>query len=603
MSLFYENLVKKDTFGKLGVIVVKETSQLDILSKKAQHFKDNNIEILVVTSLIPNDFIYTNCNFLIYDILSKRNEFEIIWDFARDKKFTKVLFYDKFVAEILLLDKTYEEFVERLEELRNKKENFVVNFLSGAYLLIEFPYYRSYYAQFWDRRTGNIIYSCDIWNGGWSLATIKYFVDYNIKVFDKLTDELLWDYSIDLRGKNVYISMESSALGDTIAWMGQIEDFIEKHQCNLTLSTFHNHLFEENYPNINFVKPGGLVWGIFAQYRLGWFYKHDSTPDYSLHPRDFKTIPLHQTTSDILGLDFKQKRPRIKIPDLPPEIEGDYVVIGPHSTTQAKFWNNKNGWQELVDFFNKLGWKVVVISREGDGFMGNHFPVNVIDKSGDYPLENRVNDIRWSKMFIGLGSGLTWLAWATGVPLTIISGFSEPWTEPSDDNILRIHNSTVCNSCFNRYRLNAGDWNWCPDNKDTPDQFICTKSITAQDVISRISNYFKISNTIHKTDLLMIKSLLKISEIKKITFFTQNKEVKQFFSPDFELSNERGVCAVFTDKLPEIAYPLFGSLLKPGGVIVLYELTNYDYIEKIAHPKIIWKDPHTDTGFCIIYLR
>lgn len=601
MSLFYEGLERRDSFGKLGVIVLKEAKDLDVLDKKAIYFKDNGIEILVISKLIPNDFIYSNCNFLIYDNLIKKDEFIILWEFARDRDFVKILFYDKFVQEVNFFGQTYEWFLEKIGEISRSKENFIVNFLNGAYLQIEFPYFRSYYAQFWNGKTGQIIYSCDLWNGGWSMAILKYFVDYHIKVFDKLTDELLWDYHIDLFEKNVFISLESSALGDTLAWMPQIEDFAAKHRCNITLSTFHNHLFEDQYPDIKFANPGSVVWGIFAQYRIGWFYKEDSSVDYTLHPRDFKTIPLHQTTSDILGLDFIQKRPRIKIPDLPKPVEGDYVVIGPYSTTQAKFWNNPEGWQGLVDFFLKVGWKVVVISREGNGFMGNYFPEGVIDKSGDFPLESRINDIRWSKMFIGLGSGLTWLAWATGVPLTIISGFSEPWTEPTGDDIIRIHNSSVCNSCFNRHRLNAGDWMWCPDKKDTPEQFICTKSISSENVISKISDYFGISLQEKYKSTKLIKAILKEKGVKTITLFSSSNELKNIMLEDFENYFEKEVDCVFSDKSPVIGYTLFKSLVREGGLLVFYNPQDFEYIEAINGKKLIYKSDE-DQGFAILFL-
>jgi hypothetical protein len=43
-----------------------------------------------------------------------------------------------------------------------------------------------------------------------------------------------------------------------------------------------------------------------------------------------------------------------------------------------------------------------------------------------------------------------------------------------------------CEGCFNRLRLDPGDWNWCPDHKGTDRQFECTKSITSQMVISEL---------------------------------------------------------------------------------------------------------------------
>lgn len=602
MSLFYEDLEKRDSFGKLGVIVLKDSKDLDILDRKSKYFKENDIEILIISKLIPTDKIYSQCNFLIYDNLSKRSELEIMWEFARDKAFVKILFYDNFVKEVTSIGQTYQMFLEKLNEVSNTEEKFIVNFLNGAYLLIDFPYFRSYYAQFWDKNTGNIVYSCDIWNGGWSMTILKYFIDYNIKVFDKLTDELLWDYHIDLYEKNILISFESSALGDTLAWMSGVEDFIAKHRCNVILSTFHNYLFEDKYPDIKFIKPGEGVFGIFAQYRIGWFYKEDSTVDFTHHPRDFKTIPLHQTTSDILGLDFQQKRPRIKIPEMTKPIEGDYVVIGPHSTTQAKFWNNPDGWKDLVDFFKKIGWKVIVISREGNGFMGNYFPEGVIDKSGDLPIEDRINDIRWSRMFIGLGSGLTWLAWATGVPLTIISGFSQPWTEPTGSDIIRIHNSSVCNSCFNRHRLNGGDWFWCPDKKDTPDQFICSKSITSQEVISKISEYFGIEISEKKMGINLVKAILKTKGIRNVSIFTSNSSLKFSMLEDFQNYFEKDTDCVFTDKLPEVAFTLFKSLVRKGGLLVFYNPHDLSYFESITSKKLIYNSNEDDESFAIIFL-
>jgi cephalosporin hydroxylase len=56
--------------------------------------------------------------------------------------------------------------------------------------------------------------------------------------------------------------------------------------------------------------------------------------------------------------------------------------------------------------------------------------------------------------------------------------------------VIRIFNSKTCNSCFNSHKLDAGDWNWCPEHKNTPRQFECTKSISSNDVITQIEDYF-----------------------------------------------------------------------------------------------------------------
>ena len=70
----------------------------------------------------------------------------------------------------------------------------------------------------------------------------------------------------------------------------------------------------------------------------------------------------------------------------------------------------------------------------------------------------------------------------------MISGFSSEWTEFTT-NVKRVINKDVCNSCFNNYKLDAGDWNWCPAHKDTPRQFECTRKISPESVIESIVGY------------------------------------------------------------------------------------------------------------------
>ena len=96
-----------------------------------------------------------------------------------------------------------------------------------------------------------------------------------------------------------------------------------------------------------------------------------------------------------------------------------------------------------------------------------------------------IKTIQESEFFIGISSGLSWLAWGSGVPVVLISGFSEEYSEPTI-GVSRIINKDVCHGCWNVYDFNPGDWNWCPVNKGTKQQFECSKSITGQDVIKEI---------------------------------------------------------------------------------------------------------------------
>ena len=42
--------------------------------------------------------------------------------------------------------------------------------------------------------------------------------------------------------------------------------------------------------------------------------------------------------------------------------------------------------------------------------MGNINPTGIIDKSGDLPIEDRIGDLKYAELFIGVSSGLSWLA-------------------------------------------------------------------------------------------------------------------------------------------------------------------------------------------------
>ncbi len=298
--------------------------------------------------------------------------------------------------------------------------------------------------------------------------------------FQSLPDPRKYDNSFLINDEEkILVSFDSKSLGDTIAWMSYVEEFRKKYDCKVVLSTFWNHLFEGEYPEIEFVNPGTVVHDIHGHHKIGWFEPWNAKNN----PNNFRTIPLQQTCSDILGLDYKEIKPRITIPDKPRNIEGKYVCVGIHSTTQAKYWNSFDGWKQVANYLNSKGYKVICISKEGMDYMGNRVPNNIIDKTGDYPIEDRIIDLKYADAFIGISSGLSWLSWAVGTPIVMISGFTAPWFEPST-GIERVHNAEVCNSCANNADIvfDKGDWNWCPRNKD----FECTKSITPSMVIDAI---------------------------------------------------------------------------------------------------------------------
>ena len=106
-------------------------------------------------------------------------------------------------------------------------------------------------------------------------------------------------------------------------------------------------------------------------------------------------------------------------------------------------------------------------------------------------LEEIGSILQGSKLFVGIGSGLSWFSWALNVPTILISGFSESYQEMETD-IIRIINKDVCTGCFAKHIFDKGDWNWCPEHKGTPRQFECSKSITFDMVKPHVEKLLKL---------------------------------------------------------------------------------------------------------------
>ena len=385
------------------------------------------------------------------------------------------------------------EFVknQKLEKNYRVNQHFVVN----PFIEIVGESESKFEITFYDEKN-NIIYNNNLEINSWVKLNREYFTKWRTEI--KENGDVVYSNILNLENKRVYISFGSKSLGDTLAWMPYCEEFRKKHNCELIVSTFLNSLFVDQYPEIEFVEPGKTVYNIYAQYQLGWFYNENEEFNQNRHPNDFKIQPLQKTATDILGLEYEEIRPKLNISEVSKKKK---VGIGFHSTAQAKYWNNKNGWQEVVDYLNSCGYECMIYSKEGNGYMGNNYPKGAkVYKGGS--LQEVINEFATCEFFVGLGSGLSWLAWACELPVVLISGFSEKWAETKLDTY-RVINEDVCHGCFNWDRLDAGDWNWCPKYKGTNRQFECSKQITSEMVINEINKIINPKkNTIQVDDVL-----------------------------------------------------------------------------------------------------
>ena len=361
-----------------------------------------------------------------------------------------------------------------------------LNFIDGPFVEILSESDSIYNVEFINLKNNKVEYETTLRSNHWARCSIKYYVDWLVRITG-IDNEFKMEHRLNAKNQRVLISFESKSLGDNLAWIPYIEEFRKKYNCKVICSTFHNSLFKNQYPNIEFMEPGNNAHNIYALYRLGMFYKTNDNGsreiDYQYHLTDPKQEPLTKLGSDILGLDYIERRPKLEKLGKKKEKR---VCIGIHSTAQCKYWNNPVGWQEVVDYLNNKGYEVRLLSREEDGYMGNIHPKNITQQP-EGSLKDVIKTLQESELFIGISSGLSWLSWAANVPTILISGFTDVYTEPFE-GINRVINKEVCNSCWNKYDFDPGDWNWCPVHKNTDRHFECSKNITSNLVIKEIDS-------------------------------------------------------------------------------------------------------------------
>jgi len=284
------------------------------------------------------------------------------------------------------------------------------------------------------------------------------------------------EYILSLKKPEVHIVNDSSSLGDFLAWTPIVAKYQREKQVTVNYYTPFKDLLKDSYPNVNF----------FSYLDKNSLKNQKIITLSCLLNSSYQSKNLQEIASDILNLPHTEERCL-----LPQSYKKEnnfkkkYVCIAVQSTCQCKYWNHQQGWQKVVNYLKSLDYEVVCIDKYDNfgthGYM-NFMPTNCINKTGDLPLQDRINDLMHCEFFIGLSSGLSWLAWACNKPVVMISGFTDVWNEFHTK--YRVINKNVCNSCWNdvNIKFDPSNWLWCPRNKD----FECSKEITFEMVKEKI---------------------------------------------------------------------------------------------------------------------
>lgn len=307
----------------------------------------------------------------------------------------------------------------------------------------------------------------------------KYYVHWQVDVF--LDGRLVFEHIFTPRQQRLFLIICSYAIGDTLAFLPYIpaaRDFYEA-QVSYYVADNMREVAARFLPDIPFTEQ-------IPEDTYATFYFGAGIDAPMFMPLDGRMYPMLDMGRLILGMYERAGRMqwqpgRRMIPER-------YVCIGVQASSVAKSWIYPEGWKLVTGYLQELGYRVICIDKEKrmeqSGVVAE-IPPNAEDFTGSMPLAERADMLYYADFFIGLPSGLSWLADATGCPVIMIGGFSYSWYEfPTP---YRVYNPLACHGCMNDVHVNAFE-NPCPHkNSSAEDVLECSRTISPQMVVNAIN--------------------------------------------------------------------------------------------------------------------
>ncbi len=270
--------------------------------------------------------------------------------------------------------------------------------------------------------------------------------------------------SMNLSTQKVYVCLESSQLGDNIAWLPYIDLARQKYNWEVYTNFYYKDLFSDVYPELHYSIPS----------------TYDKIINIDVTDRE---KPLQWSGANALGIDYVEIRPRFNVSKLTKSFDPT-VTFSEFGSNYAKSWTNPYGWLKVIKYINSIGYTPISISKEVTTLS------NIKNCTGS-DLKTVCDLIYSSQVYIGVSSGLAWLAWCLGVPVIMLSGHTHPYFEFTENCIRIGPPEGICRGCYNNNLLEV-KWEdmWCPHHKNTYRQHECTYSIEPSLVINAIKTVF-----------------------------------------------------------------------------------------------------------------
>ncbi len=353
------------------------------------------------------------------------------------------------------------------------------DFAYGYRLLLPPGVSKKYKVKVFDLDSGLQLEEHDHRGGNWVVGERKYFIRYRIEIYRD--GKLIFEHDYDCTGQRVYIIIPDGGLGDNLAWLPYADLFQRHHRAdvNVVIGEWMIKLVGDLYPGLTFIPAGNpKLDDSYANYFCGIF-NQDKT---AWRPVAHQHLGMQAAIAAILNLPREPLKCRLPIGSKRPFRE-PYVCISSMATNPGKYWNFPDGWNTLIRFLKSHGYRVLDIDRDPQLFFAGKkytIPSEAEDFTGLVPLKNRIDLLEHADFFVGLPSGLSWLAWNVDIPVVMLSGFTMPNCEfPTP---YRVTNYNYCHGCWNDSNCFFDQHVpvWCPRHAGTSREIECTKAITPQ---------------------------------------------------------------------------------------------------------------------------
>ena len=328
-----------------------------------------------------------------------------------------------------------------------------------------------------DHDSGAVFYDRDV-SEALVLSMEKYYVHWQVEIYRD--GEPVFAHVFDPAGQKIRLVFNSSLLGDMQSFLPYVPFVREKFQADVycTIDGSMKEVFRRLLPEVRLREAAEE--GTYAT-----FYFNASIDFPGWMPMDGRLVPMIHTGRMILGLPSPP--PKLRWVPGPRVIKEPYVCIGVQASSVEKGWLYPGGWEEVTAYLKEQGYRVLCIDRDRrlqEGEFVLEMPEGAEDFTGNRPLLERADMLHYAEFFIGLTSGLSWLAWTADCPVVMVAGLTAYWYEfPTP---YRVYDRLACGGCYNDIRVYWKENPCSRQTPGTPNVLQCAKRITPRMVIQAI---------------------------------------------------------------------------------------------------------------------